>query len=121
MACNFRYCEGGNWYGRERGRSSLLPAATRFPLLLGTVRNVIGACASEGRATKNIYVETAINEKKTSSVVRGSLGLRGLPIASSGEEMAGRVIVDDISDRVREAKVIGKEERLVVRWWTMVV
>jgi hypothetical protein len=82
------------------------------PLLLDSARNVIGVCASVGRATKNMYVETAIKAKRARDVVRCIFGLRGLPTASSKDEMAGRVMYD-IGER--EAKVFGKEDRPLVR------
>lgn len=53
--------------------------------------------------------------------MRYSLGLRDLPIASNGYVMAGKEKALDMSDREREAKVIGKEERLMLRRWAIVV
>lgn len=70
---------------------------------------------------KMMYVEMAIKEKRARIVVRWSLGLRDLPIASNGNVMAGRERALDMSDREREAKVIGKEERLMLRRWAIVV
>jgi hypothetical protein len=88
-------------------------AGIRLPVppLLESPRNVMGANASVGRATKNMYIETAINARSARNVVRCIFGLREWPIA-----MIGRVNVDDIGDvRDCEGKLIGTEKRLFVR------
>jgi hypothetical protein len=65
-----------------------------------------------------MYVETTIKIKRAQRVMRCIFGLRGLPMASKGDEMTGRVMVDDIGNG--EAKDIGmNEERLFARRCTM--
>jgi hypothetical protein len=86
-----------------------------LPPLFEFVRNLMGACVSVGRATKNMYAETTIKAKTARNVVRCIFGLSGLPIANNADEIAGRLIVYAIGDEGREMTVAGKEERLFVR------
>jgi len=64
-----------------------------------SVRNSIGACTSDGRTTKSMYIERVINANSARDVMR--LRLRGWPIVINADNIAG---TNDRVDRDRDRR-----------------